>query len=508
MKASGESHADVGDKANDAVRVDGRELRARVLGEGGNLGLTQLGRIEAAVAGVRVNSDAIDNSAGVDCSDHEVNIKILMDGVVANGDLTTKQRNALLERMTDDVSGLVLRDNYEQNVLLGNERAQSLTMVGVHERFMRSLESTGRLDRALEFLPDRATLERRSAEGKGLTSPEFSVLAAYSKISLADAVLASGLPDDPWLERVLHAYFPPELRARYADRMAAHPLRREIIANSLVNEMVNHGGITFAFRAEEETAATADQVARAYVACREVFDLASYVAQVEALDGLVSTEAQTRLYRRVRRLLDRSVRWFLHNRPGSLDMGQEVERFRPTVTELAGQLPELLVGVEHKAFQQEVDSLGQLGVPPDFAARAAGLLIAFTLLDISEVAATTGIPTREVGNVYFLLSERYGVEAMLGRISRLGRLDRWQSLARAALRYDLYAALEAMTVAVLTGTEAGDAQTRVRQWEAANAPSVARATQTLEEVRRLEKGDLASLSVALRTLRSVVRSSA
>ena len=507
VKASSQSHADVGDKANDAIRVNGQDLRVRVVGEGGNLGLTQLGRVEAALAGVRVNTDAIDNSAGVDCSDHEVNIKILLDRIVSAGDLTGKQRNQLLAEMTADVSRLVLRDNYEQNILLGNARRQSHPMLSVHQRFIRALEARGGLDRALEFLPDDATLTERDEQGLGLTSPEFSVLVAYAKLTLDDDVIASDLPDDPWFARTLRSYFPPQIVERFPDLLASHPLRRNIVTNSLVNEMVNRGGITFAFRVQEETGAGTEQVARAFMICREVFDLPGFVAAVEALDDRVPTTAQTALYLQFRRLLDRAVRWFLQNRPALLDVGAEVARFGPTIADLAPQLPQLLVGSEARALADQSTELEALGIPADVASRGAGLLASFMLLDITEIATATAVPSDQVAGVYLHLSERYAVDALLTRISGLARGDRWQALARAALRYDLYAALEALTVAVLTGTEPGEPDERIAQWERTNAAAVSRAAQTLDEIRRLDAGDLASLSVALRTLRSIVRSS-
>jgi glutamate dehydrogenase len=506
VKASAESHADVGDKANDAIRVDAGDLRVRAIGEGGNLGLTQLGRVEAALHGVRVNTDAIDNSAGVDCSDHEVNIKILLDRIVAAGDLTDKQRGVLLAEMTDDVGRMVLRDNYEQNVLLGNARKQSHQMLTVHQRFIRSLEGRGILNRKLEYLPGDAALVARGDEDLGLTSPEFSVLVAYAKIALTEDIVGSDLPDDPWFARILRDYFPPQLVDRYADRLASHPLHREIITTCLVNEMVNRGGITFAFRAQEETAAAPEQVARAYTVCREVFDLRGFVTGVEALDNVVSTDAQTVLYLEFRRLLDRSVRWFLQARPGRLDIGAEIARFGPVVEQLGPLMPELVVGVERKSLQEHADQLTKLGVPDELALRGAGLLPSFMLLDITEIASTHKVAPEDVARVYLTLSERYAVDAMLTRISGLNRGDRWQALARAALRYDLYAALESLTTAVLTTTRPGEPLDRVKEWEQANAAAVARAGQTLEEVRRLESGDLASLSVALRTLRGVVRS--
>lgn len=505
VKATPQSHAEVGDKANDAIRLNGRQLRARVIGEGGNLGLTQPGRVEAALAGVRVNTDAIDNSAGVDCSDHEVNIKILLDRVVAAGDLAVDQRNELLASMTDDVARLVLRDNYEQNVLLGNARQQSRTMLTVHQRFIRALQVRGALDRELEYLPNDATLAARADSGLGLTSPEFSVLVAYAKLTLTDDIGGTSLPDDPWLDRILHSYFPTQISHKYAQQLAAHPLRRQIITTCLVNDMVNRGGITFAFRTQEETSASADQVARAYIVCREIFDFNDFSRQIEELDGVIATSEQSTLYLGFRRLLDRAVRWFLQARPGLIDIGAEIERFAPVVAELAPQLPDLVVGNQRDTVAAEITRLQGLGVPESLARQAAGLLTRFMLLDIAEIARGTGGPAEPVARIYLALSHRYGVVGLLNRISALPRGDQWQSLARASLRYDLYAALEALTIAVIDGTADGSAEERIAAFERDNVERVTRARSTMEEVCRLPKADIAALSVVLRSLRSIVR---
>jgi glutamate dehydrogenase len=509
VKGKVQSHAEVGDKANDGIRVNGDQLRCKVVGEGGNLGFTQLGRIEAALDGVRINTDAIDNSAGVDCSDHEVNIKILLDRIVAAGDLTGKQRNQLLAQMTDDVGRMVLRDNFEQNVLLGNARKQSHPMLSVHQRYMRTLEDRGLLDRELEFLPDDAALAEREENQLGLSSPEFSVLVAYAKIGLTQDVIASDLPDDDWFEDALRDYFPPQLTSRYGHLLGDHPLRRELITTCLVNEMVNRGGITFAFRAHEETGAQPQQVARAYTVCREVFGLRDYVGAVERLDNQITTDAQTALYLAFRRLLDRAVRWFLQTRPATIDIGAEIDRFRPVVVELGPRMPELAVGSERKQLHEDAQAFVRMGVPEQLALRGASLLNEFQLLDITEISSQVNSDPSDVAPVYTTLSERYAVDAMLTRISDLERGDRWQALARASLRYDLYSALEALTVAVLTASPNTpmDPVHRIEEWERANNAAVARATGILEEVRRLDKSDLASLSVALRTLRGVVRTS-
>lgn len=506
VKASSEDDASVGDKANDAIRVDGRDLRVKVVGEGGNLGLTQLGRIQAALGGVRVNTDAIDNSAGVDCSDHEVNIKILLDQVVADGDLTTKQRNTLLAEMTDEVARLVLRDNYEQNVLLGNARKQSHSMLTVHARLIKALESTGGLDRELEFLPSARGLERRDEQGRGLTSPEFSVLVAYSKIALTADVLASSIPDEPWFQGVLERYFPRQLVERYADRLQAHPLRREIITTWVANDLVNRGGITFCFRACEESGATPEQVVRAYVVAREVYGLEEYVAAVEALDNVVGTKVQTDLYLELRRLIDRAARWLVQNRAGDLDVQAEIDRFAPVVTRWRGRMDELLLGVDQERLQRGREAMVATGVDDATALRAAGLLDEFSLLDVADLAASVDEPVEQVARVYFAVSARYAIDAMLARISRLDRSNRWESLARGAMRDDLYAAWMGLARAVLDSTDAGDdVDARLDAWEQANSTQLARAQTTIDEVRSLEKGDLAAMSVALRVLRGVIR---
>ncbi|GAB3593344.1 NAD-glutamate dehydrogenase [Angustibacter peucedani] len=509
VKSSSESNADVGDRANDAIRVSGNELRVRVVGEGGNLGLTQNGRIEAALHGVRVNTDAIDNSAGVDTSDYEVNIKILLNAVVADGDLTTKQRNTVLADMTDDVAALVLRDNYEQNVLLGNAREQAHPMLPVHQRLIRALVKRGALNRALEFLPSDAQIARRHDEGLGLTSPEFSVLVAYSKITLADDLLASSLPDDPWFAATLRAYFPAEVVERYGDRLEQHPLRREIITNSLVNNLVNRGGITFAFRVQEETSATPVQVAEAYVVAREVFDLTSFVRRVEALDNQVPTRAQTAVYLEFRRLMDRAVRWLLQTRPAITDIAAEIERFSAVVDELRPRVPDLLVGAEQRRLHRRTKELLKLGVPEDLAADTASLLDAYSLLDIAEIGYDTGTAHAQVAPLYFLLSERFQVDTMLGLITALPRDDRWDALARAALRGDLYAALEQLTTSVLQSTDADDEPAdRIARWEKSNHEALERVREMVSEVSHLDRTGIAALSVALRGLRGVVRSNA
>ncbi|MGN6686411.1 MAG: NAD-glutamate dehydrogenase [Actinomycetales bacterium] len=509
VKASTETNGEVGDKANDAIRVNGRDLRVKVVGEGGNLGFTQLGRIEYAQQGGRINTDAIDNSAGVDTSDHEVNIKILLDGLVASGRLPAEERNPLLASMTDEVAALVLEDNYEQNVLLGNARVQSHSMLPVHQRFMRQLEARGELDRALEFLPSDAAIEARHASGNGLTSPEFSVLVAYAKLTLKAALLEAGFPDQPWYERALHGYFPDEVSERFPDALTQHPLSREIVTTCVVNDMVNRGGITFVFRAQEEAGASAVEVTNAYTVAREVFALEPLWADVAALDTQVSTTVQTRLYLEARRLLDRATRWLLQARPTGIDVTAEVDRFGPELASLMPRVPQLLRGHEREIWETGVRDQVDSGAPQALAERSQTLLYAFPLLDVVEIALRTGVPAEQVARVYFAVSEAFSVDTLLTRITALPRDDRWQSLARSALRYDLYAATTTLTASVVS--EAGEpassdeaADAALAGWLDRHRGGIERARGTLEEAAAAESADLAALSVTLRAFRTLV----
>ncbi|MEU7866014.1 NAD-glutamate dehydrogenase [Dactylosporangium sp. NPDC049140] len=508
VKATGESHADVGDKANDYVRVNGRELRAKVVGEGGNLGLTQRGRIEYALNGGRIATDFIDNSAGVDCSDHEVNIKILLDRAVAAGDLEPADRNPLLAEMTDEVGELVLRDNYDQATALGNARAQSRSLLPVHKRLIADLEHRGQLDRTLEGLPSDEQLDERAATGVGLTSPEFAVLLSYVKIVLEHEILDSDLPDEGWTTDVLLGYFPTPLRERFAEAMAEHPLRREIVTTAIVNEAVNRGGTSFFHRASEETGAGAADVLRASVVVNEVYGLSELRRAVESLDNRIPTKSQTAVYLEMRRLLDRAVRWLVSNRRLPIDVPAEIARLRPGIARLLPQLDTLFRGREREALHANAEGLRELGLPEEIADSTTRIMYGFGLLDIVEVASTTGRDVNEVAMVYYLLSERFRVDDLLSRISDLPREDRWQTLARMALRYDLYAALAALTAEVLNATSPeADTEARVHEWEQSNATSIARTRNAIGEFGE-SPGDLAALSVLLRQIRTLVRASA
>ncbi|HEX4705045.1 MAG TPA: NAD-glutamate dehydrogenase, partial [Pseudonocardiaceae bacterium] len=515
VKAATESHAEVGDKANDAIRVDGGELRARVVGEGGNLGLTQRGRIEFARAGGKVNTDALDNSAGVDCSDHEVNIKVLLDHLVAEGRLDGVHRNELLVAMTDQVAELVLSDNYDQNVVLGVSRAHAAPMLTVHARLVADLEQHNGLDRKLEALPGTTGFQDLEKAGKGLTSPELATLLAHVKLALKDQVLASDLPDLEAFSRRLPDYFPSQLRDQFADRIGGHPLRREITTTMLVNEVVDGGGISYAFRLAEEMSATATDAVRAYVVTTGVYDLPSLTGRIRALDNVVPGAVADQMVLEARRLLDRASRWLLSNRPQPLAVGAELSRYAKPVRELAGRLLTLLRGREREFVVEETEKLTAKGVPADLAGTVAALLNTYGLLDVIDIAELAereggglGVERthQETAELYFALSEHLDIDRMLSSVSALERGNRWHALARLALRDDLYSSLRAITVDVLRHSDLGtSADDKIDKWEESNASRLERARASLAEIRRANKLDLPTLSVAARQVRAMAR---
>jgi glutamate dehydrogenase len=508
VKASGETHADVGDKANDVLRADATELRCKVVGEGGNLGLTQRARIEFALGGGLVNTDFIDNSAGVDTSDHEVNIKILLDQVVRDGELTDKQRDTLFLDMTDEVADLVLRDNIAQNAALAASRAQASSMLHVHGRYLRKLERDGKLKRRLEFLPDDKVLAERRQAGLGLTGPEFATLLAYTKLTLEDEIRGSDLPDDPDLASRLVDYFPTPLRDRFRDYMDRHPLRREIIATSVVNSMVNDSGITFAFRMGEETGASPSDITRAYLVAREVFGMEGFWRSVDELDYQIDTATQIRMRLEARKLTERGARWLLHNRRMPFDIRDTVDFFASGAATLAVHMPKLLVGRDLEGFEERRDRFAEHGVPDQLAEHVAMMVPAFSTFDLVEIANSTGRSPEEAAEVYFDLAERLQLSRLRERIIQLPRDDRWNSMARSALRDDLYAAHAALAHDVLVTSEPGVApEQRLATWAEKNSAAVGRAAQTLGEIWESDDFTVATLSVALRAIRTLVTAS-
>jgi glutamate dehydrogenase len=507
VKATNQSHADVGDRSNDAVRVDAAQVQAKVVGEGGNLGLTQEARVEYALAGGLVNTDFIDNSAGVDTSDHEVNIKILLDRVVRDGDLTRDDRNVLLQQMTDEVAEQVLEHNYQQNRTLAAAKAQAPQMLHVHARYIRKLERDGLIRRRLDVLPnDREIAERRSA-GTGLTTPEFSVLLAQTKISATGEVLASGLPDDPFLRRVLVGYFPTPLRVKYAAQMGDHRLHREIITTSVVNDMVDRCGITFAFRLNEETGASVPEITMAWLVARAVFDMPGFWAQIEAMDGSVDTSVQIMAQLEGRKLTERAARWLLHNRRPPYDVQSTIDFFADGVLTVAASLPKLLAGRDLAGFEERREIYSGRSVPVVLAERLAAMVPAYAAFDIVDIARGTGRSVEETAEVYFDLADRLQIARLRDMITALPREDRWNTMARNAIRDDLYTAHAALARDVLTVTEPGSPEHRLAAWVQRNDSAVRRANQTLTEIWESNSFTVATLSVAVRAVRTLVTTS-
>ena len=505
VKASSESHEQVGDRANDALRVDGRDLRCKVFVEGGNLGCTQRGRIEYALAGGRINTDAIDNSAGVDTSDHEVNIKILLGLAVTEGELTTKQRNTLLPQMTDDVAALVLSDNIYQTQVLSVIGRVAPQLLDAQTRFMHFLEKAGRLNRDIEFLPNDDTLAERRTAGLGLARPEQAVLLAYSKMWLYDELLASPLPDDPWVATALERYFPTLLRERFAAWMPKHPLKREIIATQVTNSLVNRVGPSFVYRLGESTGARPHEVVRACLLAREVFGLPALWQQVDALDNQVDDAVQAALLNDASQQLERGTTWFLRSRHLGEDMAATIAHFAPAVEQLAAALPTLVEREEAARIDAERERWAAQRVPAALAQRAALLDSLVASLDIAEVAAQSARPVDAAAATYFEIGARLGLPWLRRKIAELPGDQHWRMLAKAAMQDDLAALQRSATRSALAQSlpaGAGSAAA-IETWEKSNARTLERTAQLLGELRAVPAPDDAMLSVTLRELRAL-----
>ncbi len=476
-----------------------------MVGEGGNLGLTQRGRIEFALAGGHINTDAIDNSGGVDCSDREVNIKVLLNAVVEAGDLTVKQRNELLAEMTDSVAALVLKDNYEQAETLSLAECQAASMVDVHQRFIRNLESARKLDRELEALPSDDEIAERKREHSGLTRPELAVLLSYSKIDLYAELLDSDVPEDPYLSAELERYFPSPLPERFGDAMRAHRLCREIVATQVANNVLHGGGTTFVFRLHEESGAPASEIARAYAVAREIYGMRPQWGEIEALDNRVDGSVQLSMLLEGRRLIERGTRWLLRHRSRPMDIASAVGHFRPGAESLFESVSRLLAPADAEPLARRADELRDAGVPAELATRVASLATMFSALDVVEVADDTGLDVEQVAAVHFALGARLGLHWLRDRIVELPRDDHWRARARAALRDDLYAIHRELTAEVLRfGPDVEDSGVRVDAWVEAN-PAAERTLATIADIRVGRTYDLTTLPVAVREIRNLGR---
>ena len=509
VKAETQSDADVGDRANDPVRVNANQVRAKVFGEGGNLGVTSLGRVEFDLAGGRINTDALDNSAGVDCSDHEVNIKILVDALVTLGKVSADERTALLESMTDEVGELVLADNVEQNDLMGTSRANAASLLNVHARQIKDLEKRRGLNRELEALPSDKEIRRRTEVGLGLTSPELATLMAHVKLALKDEVLASDLPDQDVFAARLPAYFPAPLRDHFVPEIRSHQLRREIVTTMLVNDLVDTSGISFAYRITEDVGVAPVDAVRTYVATDAIFGVGDVWRRIRAAsaDNGIPVHVSDRVTLDLRRLIDRAGRWLLNYRPQPLAVGAEINRFAAKVAALTPRMPEWLRGDDKDIVAKEAAEFASHGVPEDLAYMVSSGLYQYSLLDIIDVADIVERDEAEVADTYFALMDHLGTDGLLTSVSGLPRDDRWHALARLAIRDDIYSSLRTLTFDVLAvGEPEENGEEKIAEWQHTNGSRLARARRTLTEIYEDDERDLATLSVAARQIRNMTRS--
>lgn len=505
VKSSRETNAEVGDRANDALRVNGRELRAKIVGEGGNLGCTQLGRIEYAANGGRINTDFVDNVGGVDCSDNEVNIKILLNALVAEGELTLKQRNRLLEEMTEEVGQIVLQDCKDQTRTISVTQVRGAEQLKEQIRFIQYLEKEGKLDRALEFLPSEEELAERLANGRALTRPELSVLVAYAKMVLKEQLLTPEITEDTLLSQLLIAYFPKKLQELYNHKMVTHPLRGEIIATSLANELVNDMGLNFVQRMQDETGASVADAAICYTMAREVFGLAELTKSITDLNGIVPAVVQGEMLHQLRRNMRRACRWFLRHRNRSWSIEQTVAFFKPVFEQLKANVHSYLVEEEAAGIQAEINALIKENVPQDVASTVANMSTLFSTLDIAQIAQTEEKTVALVAETYFKLGARVELHWFLEQISAQPVTNHWQALARAAFREELDWQQRALTSVVLrTCSATCNAQSVISQWIDTNQALLERWFHMLADFKTSQSHEFAKFSVALRELNLLI----
>ncbi|HVS25111.1 MAG TPA: NAD-glutamate dehydrogenase domain-containing protein [Gammaproteobacteria bacterium] len=499
VKASAESHLDAGDPVNDAVRVNGGELRCRVVAEGGNLGFTQRGRIEYALRGGKINTDFIDNSGGVDCSDREVNIKILLEDAIRQKKLPRSQRNALLAEMTEQIATLVLGNNYAQTQALSMMRARAADRLGEHARLIRVLETRGLLDRALEGLPTDEQIEERRAANRGLTRPELAVILSYSKIELHGSLVQTDIPEDPFLAGDLELYFPPQLVERFKREMQEHRLRREIIAMLIGGSMINRMGPFFVLRAEEETGASVDKVARAYAIAREVFGVRRLWREIEALDYKVPAKVQYDAIFQISRMLRRAVYWLLQNYSQHLEIEPVVTRFRDGVVKAFAELPSIATGRGERRYAEDTRQLEGAGLPTAVAQRIASLSLATQVFDIIELAREFRLPVPEVGRLYFALANELHLDGVREQIEALKVDGRWRAMARATLRETLAQEQRALLRSVLSARGGSvTSAAALSAWLDKRRADVARVQRGLDDMQATGPMDFATLSVALK----------
>ena len=501
MKASDESHAEVGDRGTEALRLNGKEFKAKIFGEGGNLGATQRGRIEFAAQGGRINTDFIDNVGGVDCSDNEVNIKILLNALVASGDLTLKQRNALLVDMTDDVARLVIEDCYQQTESISISGLLGADQLKEYTRFIHTLEKDGKLNRELEFLPSDDELSDRMARGQGLTRPELSILTAYGKMVLKEQLVLPEIYENPYFKQELFAAFPEVLQKKYSAEMEQHPLKGEIIATKLANQLVNEMGPNFAQRMREETGSSVAELLLCYAMARDLLDVPTHWDALRALDNKIPASLQTKLLHQLRRTLRRATRWFLRHRNKALDIQQTLAFFKPAFKELSANLPRFMAEKEMAELDKQFKAYQEKGVPETTARYLAYLSTVFSVMDIAQVADAEQTSLALTAEIYFKLGDSLDLHWFLEQITHQPVANHWQALARASYREELdwqQRSLAAVVVRSCGG--ACDAEAVIASWLEEHDALLERWRMMLAEFKTTKTHEFAKFSVALREL--------
>ncbi len=501
VKASDETHAEVGDRASEPLRVNGKDVKAKIIGEGGNLGTTQRGRIEYAQNGGRINTDFIDNVGGVDCSDNEVNIKILLNALVSSGDMTLKQRNELLYTMTNDVADIVINDCYRQTQSISVSMSLGAEQLKEYMRFIHALEKDGKLNRELEFLPSDEVLAERMAKGQGLTRPEMAILTAYGKMVLKEQLVLPEIFENLYFKKFLFGAFPVVLQQQFAADMEHHPLKAEIIATKLANLLVNDMGANFTHRMMEETGSTVSEVAISYAIGRELFDIEGIWSQLNDLDTSIPSALQTRLLFQIRRTMRRVTRWFLRHRNKAMSIEQTIEFFKPAFAVISNELQSLLASAEGAQLHASEQQLVQQGVPASVARYMSQLSTVFSVMDIAQVADAEKADLKLVAETYFKLGERLDLHWFLEQITAQPVANHWQALARASYREELDWQQRALSQVVVRGTAGStDADAIISKWLAANDAVLSRWRLMLAEFKTTKSHEFAKFSVALREL--------
>jgi glutamate dehydrogenase len=505
VKASTESHADAGDRANDALRINGKELRCKVIGEGGNLGLTQLGRIEYARKGGRLNTDFIDNSAGVDTSDREVNIKILLRQVVDKGEIDYKSRNKLLAKMTDEVGQLILRNNYLQTQAISLMEAHAVERLNEHVFVMKSLEKSGVLNRQLEFLPTDTQIKARRTAGAGFTRPELSLLVSYSKIALYQELIESNVPEDTYLSVELERYFPGPMRKKYASILRDHPLAREIVATMICNSVINRMGPVFTLRMMEETGADAAKIARAYTIAREIFGVRKDWVDIEKLDNKIPASVQYSMMFQITRLLRHATGWIMQHHDAPLNVESIVTRLQPGLDRTLKALPKAIIGPMSHRISETAGLYRDIGISDNVAYRMALIPAAFAALDITEIALRNKVDEARVAKTYYALGRALSLDWILEQIEKLAVDGRWQAIARGSLRENIYALQAQLTAQLLSGSSRAAPEDLVEKWIDSVSAKVMHLQKLIADLRNTGQMDFATLSVSLQEVRKLAQ---